>query len=487
MKNLNELTIVEALKGLKNKEFTCEELTVSCLNQIHEHNSSLNALLFINEEGALEQARDVDKKIEKEGDAAFEKDKLLGIPYVVKDNFCTKGVETTAASNILRGFIPQYESTVTKKIKDAGAVMLGKANMDAFAHGSSTETSDFGTSKNPWNTNRSPGGSSGGSAVAVAANMCIFAIGSETAGSIRGPASWCGVTGFKPTYGRVSRYGVIAMASSTDSPGPLTKTVEDSALVLEVIAGKDPLDATSSPEPIENYVSKLSKVDLKGLVIGVPKSYFPDEADKEVVSSVKAAIEKFKELGAEIKEIELFDPKYAIAVYTILQRSEVSSNLARFTGVRYGHDRGKFNEENKKRIMLGSYTLSSGYYDQYYSKAQKVRTIIVEDFNKAFEEVDLIVGPTLHEVALEIGASESSPIFGELMDMLVEPSAIAGLTAISIPCGFTKEGSNAGLPVGLQIIGKQLDESRVLQAAAVFQKETDFHTKFPEMEESKGD
>ncbi len=485
MTKLNELTLVEALAGLKSHKFTSVELTQACIDHISKHNASLNVFITIQAtEVLLKLAQDADELIQSQGDKAFDMSPLLGVPYVCKDNFSTEGIETTASSNILKGYIPPYESTVTKKLKDAGAILLGKSNMDAFAHGSSTETSDFGTTLNPWDSRVSPGGSSGGSAAAVAANMCIFAIGSETAGSIRGPASWCGVTGFKPTYGRVSRYGVIAMASSTDSPGPITKTVEDSAVLMELLAGKDICDATTTPKPVDKYAENLNKLDMKDITIGVAKSYFVKEIRPDVAAKVKEAIDKFKELGAKIVEIDLMDPKYSIAVYTIVQRSEVSSNLARFDGIRFGHSRQSFGHEARKRMMLGAYALSSGYYDAYYSKAQKVRTLIIEDFNRVFEKVDLIIGPTLHDVAIEAGTSEKiSPLFGELMDMLLEPSAVAGLTAISIPCGLVKGDLGKNLPVGLQLIGPQLAEQKVLSVAHQFQVHTDFHKVFPDLDE----
>jgi len=342
--------------------------------------------------------------------------------------------------------------------------------MDAFAHGSSTETSDFFKTKNAWDFDRVPGGSSGGSATAVAADMCIFAIGSETAGSIRLPASWCGVTGFKPSYGRVSRYGVIAMASSTDSPGPLAKTVEDCAYILNIIAGQDLNDATSSQLPVEDYIKGLNDFDIKKLKIGRAKSYFDMDLEEGLKEKVEQVLEVYKSLGAQIIDIDLMDPKYSIAVYTILQRSEVSSNLGRFDGIRYGNDRTHFGFEAKKRAMLGTYTLSAGYYDAYYSKAQKVRTIIVEDFNKAFSNVDLIVGPTTPCTAIKFGEGEKSSMFGELMDVLAEPSSIAGLSAVSLPCGLLN-----GLPVGIQLMGDKGKENMLLSVANKYQQATNFH------------
>ncbi len=477
MAELYTLTLLDALAGLKAGDFTSIELTKACLDQIHKLNAKVNVFLKVLDEEALENARKSDQLIALRGAQAFEDMPLLGIPYVCKDNFCTLGIETTASSNVLKGFVPPYESTVTTRLKAAGAILLGKTNMDAFAHGSSTETSDFGPTLNPWDLGRVAGGSSGGTGAAIALNMGIFGIGSETAGSIRGPAAWCGVTGLKPSYGRVSRYGVIAMASSTDSPGPICKTALDCAYVTEIIAGIDSQDATSSPEPVTiNYQEIQTTPNLNGVRIGVAKSYFLPEIDVELKRRVEASLEVLKKFGAEIIEIDLLDPKYSIAVYTILQRSEVSSNLGRFDGIRYGHTRDAFNTENKKRIMLGTYTLSVGYYDQFYAKAQKVRTLIVEDFKKTFEQVDVIFGPSMPVTALKLGECDNSPMFGEMMDVLYEPSAIAGLCAISVPCGFVNN-----LPVAFQLIGPRMKEEAVLKPAYLFQQTTDFHKKFAEL------
>ena len=467
---LNQFSVAEAIEGLKQKEFSSVDLVNACFSQIEKLDEKINAFVTLTKDKALEIAEKADDEIAKKGLEAFVGKKLLGIPFACKDNFSTKGILTTASSNVLKNYIPPFESTVNKKLLNAGAILLGKTNMDAFAHGSSTETSDFFKTKNPWNLNKVPGGSSGGSAAAVASDMCTFAIGSETAGSIRGPASWCGVTGLKPSYGRVSRYGVVAMASSTDSPGPITKTAEDSALILRVIAGKDPFDATSSNMPVPNYPNDSENYPLKGIKIGKPKSYFEIELEIGVKQKVEEAIAEFKKLGAEIVEMDLLDPKYSIAVYTILQRSEVSSNLARYDGIRYGNDRSNFGFEAKKRIMLGTYALSSGYYDAYYAKAQKVRTLIVEDFNKAFEQVDLIIGPSMPCVALNLGESSKSSMFGELMDVLAEPSSIAGIPGISIPCGLSE-----GMPVGVQLMGKMGSELQIISAARTFQTVTSFH------------
>lgn len=467
MKQLHELTAIEVLDGLKSKKFTSADLVKHYLARIEKYNPKLNVYLALNKK-ALDQARKAD-----EDRAAGIKKPLLGLPIAVKDNFLTKDIPTTAASLVLDGYLPQYESTVTKRLLEAGAIILGKTNMDAWAHGSSTETSQYGSTLNPWDTSRLPGGSSGGSAAAIAAQLAPVAIGSETAGSIRQPAAWCGVTGVKPTYGRVSRFGVVAMASSTDSPGPIGKTVEDCALILLVVAGVDKHDATSSPLPVFDYLKKLNKKNLKGVRVGIVKEYLLPTMDERVKDLIKQAGEKMKTLGAEVVEISLLNPKYAIGTYTVLMRSEVGSNLARYDGIRYANGREKFGEEAKRRIMLGTYTLSAGYYDAYYKKAQQVRTIIVDDFNKAFEKVDVVIGAVSPGVAQKIGATKDQPMFGEMEDVLVEPSSIAGLTSVGLPCGTVD-----GLPIGLQITGKQFDEDKVLNIANVYQKSTKF-VKFP--------
>lgn len=392
---------------------------------------------------------------------------LLSIPIAFKDNFCTKDLKTTASSKVLENFIPPYDATVVKKIKLSGGLILGKTNMDAWAHGSSTETSDFGPTKNPWDVSRVPGGSSGGSTAAVAAYLTPVAIGSETAGSIRQPAAWSGVVGVKPTYGRVSRYGVIAMGSSLDCPGPITSSVQDSALLLQVIAGKDKYDATTAPNEVPDYLKSLKK--RKKLTIGVSNSYF-EGVENEVKLRVWEAIKILEKMGHMVKKIELMSPKYAISVYTIIQRAEVSSNLARYDGIRYGNERSHFGEEAKRRIMLGTYTLSHGYYDAFYKKAQKVRTLVIEDYKQAFKEVDVIVSPTTPTTALKIGEFEKYPFFGEIMDMLNEPAAIAGIPAINIPVGLDKKK----LPVGMQIMGNYFQEEEILNLAHYFELETDF-------------
>ncbi len=458
---LNKLNIAQAKEGLKKKEFSSVELTKACFDRINATDDKLNVFVTLTEDSALESAKKADEQIAKGEDLP-----LLGIPIAVKDNFSTIGVRTTASAKVLDGYIPPFDSTVVSKLKSAGMVMIGKTNMDAWAHGSSTETSDFGPTLNPWNTDYLPGGSSGGSAATVAANQVIAAIGSETAGSIRQPASWCGVVGLKPTYGRVSRYGVVAMGSSLDSPGPITKTVEDSALILNILAGQDNMDATTSPLEPEDYLKTINNSN-KDLILGISEEYF-NGVDKELSASIKEAVKKLEKLGFKIETIKLFDPKYAIDVYTIIQRSEVSSNLARYDGIRYGNTRDAFGQEAKRRIMFGTHALSSGYYDQYYNKASKVRTVIINDFKKAFEKVDAILAPTSPTLALPVGASEGQSMFGELADILVEPSSIAGLTGINIPVGF----SSSNLPIGMQIIGPQWGESKIIQIANIYESTT---------------
>jgi aspartyl-tRNA(Asn)/glutamyl-tRNA(Gln) amidotransferase subunit A len=463
MSELNKLTLIEAVKGIKEKKFSSTELVNDCLNRIEKLDSSLNAFVTVTKDEALKKSQNPDLT-----------KPLAGIPIAVKDNFCIKGIKTTASSNVLKNYIAQYTATVVERLEDAGAIVIGKTNLDAWAHGSSTETSDFGPTKNPWNTNHLPGGSSGGSAASMAADEAIASIGSETAGSIRQPSAWCGTVGLKPTYGRVSRYGVIAMASSMDCPGPITKTVDDAALILSIISGHDPKDATSIPEGAWKIPTPIK--DLKGLKIGLPKAYFPERIKPEVKAAVLNASETLKKLGAEIIELDVMDPKYAIAVYTVLQRSEVSSNLGRYTGIRYGSKRSEFGNEAVRRIMLGTYTLSSGYYDAYYLKAQKVRTLIIKDFEEQFKKVDAIIGPTSPTTALALGATEGQSMFGEMEDMLVEPSTLAGLPGISLPCGFAD-----GLPIGLQIITPQLREDLAVNIARVFESDTDYHLQKPQL------
>jgi aspartyl-tRNA(Asn)/glutamyl-tRNA(Gln) amidotransferase subunit A len=417
--------------------------------------------------------------------------KLAGIPVTIKDNICVKGEDTTCGSRILKGFKPPYDATVIRKLKEAGAVLMGKANMDEFAFGSSCETSCYGATRNPWDLERIPGGSSGGSAAAVASDETIMALGSDTGGSIRQPAALCGVVGLKPTYGRVSRYGLIAFASSLDQIGPITKDVTDSALLLSVIAGYDEMDSTSVDIPVPDYTKSLVK-NVKGLRIGVPKEYFVEGLDKEVEASVKKAIALYKDLGASIVDISLPHTEYAVSTYYIIGPAEASSNLARFDGVQYGfraegakdlidmytktRSQG-FGDEAKRRILLGTYCLSSGYYDAYYLKAQKVRTKIKEDFENAFKVCDCIVTPTSPTAAFKIGEKADDPLGMYLSDIYTIPANLAGLPGISIPCGFT----SGGLPVGLQLIAKPFDEEMIFRTAFTFEQSTDFHKRKPKL------
>ncbi len=459
MTSLNEKgqSLTSWRESLIKKEISVQELCQFYLDQIKKKNQKLNVYLATNEK-ILDQAKKIDRQINQEP-KIFEKKPLLGLPIAVKDNFCTINLPTTASSEVLKEYHPPYESTVTKKLKEAGALILGKTNMDAWAHGSSTETSDFGPTKNPHNTNYSPGGSSGGSAAAIAADMAPGAIGSETAGSIRQPAAWCGIVGLKPTYGRISRWGVIAMASSLDCPGPVTKSVADAALIYNQLAGPDPHDATTIKTPAKKLTSP-KKTPQKKLIIGLPKEYF-SLAKKEINQKILKITDQLQKEGHQIKEISLLDPKLSIAVYTILQRAEVSSNLARYDGIRYGKGRDHFGLEALRRIMLGTFVLSAGYFDQYYLKAQKARTKIINNFAVSFQNVDLILAPTTPTTALKIGAWKESAMFGEMQDVLVESSALAGLPAINLPCGVDKNK----LPIGLQIIGPQKQENKIINLA----------------------
>lgn len=448
-------SIIELQQLLKEKKINATELHDYFIERSKKFNAELNAYVTINEEKTSNIS------------AANSPGLLAGIPLSIKDNFCTTGLRTTASAKILESFVPSYDSTVTEKLKNEGVVFTGKTNLDAWAHGSSTETSDFGPTHNPWDTNRAPGGSSGGTAAAVAAYISPAGIGSETAGSIRQPAAWCGVVGLKPTYGRVSRYGVVAMASSLDCPGPMTLTVEDSALLLEKIAGKDLFDATTADVPVENYVEKTK--ERRTLTIGIADEYF-EGVDDESKQKVMDAIKLMEKKGHTVKKVNMLSPKYSISVYTIIQRAEVSSNLGRYTGIRYGLGREHFGKESKKRIMLGTYTLSQGHYDALYKKAQQVKTLIINDFKRIFEDVDVIISPTTPITALKLGEFANYPFFGEVMDQLQEPSTVAGLPGISIPVGLDKNE----LPIGLQVMGRPFEESTILNAAYQIEQELRF-------------
>ncbi len=465
MNNNNLRTLTQAKTLLEQKQISATELVSDCLYAIKKRNPTLNAYLHLNDK-ALEEAKAIDDNREK-------RQALSGIPIAVKDNFLTEGLVTTASSNVLRNYIPQYSATVVKLLKRAGAIILGKTNMDAWAHGSSTETSDFGPTRNPWNIQHLPGGSSGGSAAAVVSDMTIAAIGSETAGSIRQPAAWSGCVGLKPTYGLISRYGVIAMGSSLDCPGPMAKTVEDAALILEVLTGKDPYDGTTSARPKQAYTKAL-KMGVMGMSIGIAKEYLLPSIQGQVKRLILNAGKVFQRLGADVTEVTTLDPSYAIGVYAVIQRSEVSSNLARYDGIRYGCLRDTFGEEAKRRIMLGTFALSAGYQDRYYKKAQRVRTLYIKDFENIFKSYDLIIGPTSPGPAQKLGASLGKAMFGEMEDILLEPSTIAGLPGMSLPCGFVDN-----LPIGLDIFGPQFSETKVLQAAYAYEQATKWHKQKP--------
>lgn len=475
---LYNLNIEEAGAAIDKGDTTPDELTRAVFERIEAVEEKLGSYVTLDKENALAKA------------AVPGKGTLSGIPIAVKDNICTEGVKTTCSSNILGNFIPAYESTVTGKLLDEGYVLIGKTNLDEFAMGSSTENSAFGRTKNPWDLERVPGGSSGGSAAAVAADECIAALGSDTGGSIRQPAAFCGVVGLKPTYGRVSRYGLVAFASSFDQIGPLTKNVKDSAILMNAIAGHDKFDSTSADVPVPDFTASLGH-DIKGMKIGVPSEFFIEGMDKEVEAAVREAIRKIESLGAEAVEISMPHTGYAVAAYYLLATSEASSNLARYDGVRYGlraegedlidmymktREQG-FGAEVKRRIILGTYALSSGYYDAYYKKAQQVRTLIKRDFEKAFETVDVMVTPTTPTAAFKAGEKTADPLQMYLSDIFTLSINLAGVPGISVPCGFT----SASLPIGLQIIGKHFDEEAVLKTAYAYEQDTEWHKKRPNL------
>ena len=480
MGDLINLTIKELREMLKKKEISSVELTRYYLKRMSLIDNEIKAYVRPTEEIALEMAKEADEKITRGEEAP-----LLGIPLGIKDILCTKGIETTCASNILKGFIPPYDATVMKKLKEAGYVHLGKLNMDEFAMGSSTENSAFQTTRNPWDTARIPGGSSGGSAAAVASGLCVASLGTDTGGSIRQPAGLCGVIGMKPTYGRVSRYGLIAFASSLDQIGPFSRTVSDCATMLNVIAGYDPMDSTSIPEPVPDYHSFLGK-DLKGVRIGIPAEYAIEGIEDDVRKNYEESLKVLEEQGAALVDISLPHTPHAVATYYIICTAEASSNLARYDGVKYGlreegrdiidmykNTRNKgFGPEVKRRIILGTYVLSSGYYDAYYRKAGKVRTLIRRDFDAAFASCDLIVTPVSPTTAFKTGERIEDPLTMYLSDIFTIPANLAGLPAVSIPGGF----DSRGLPTGLHIIGKALDEGPILRAAHVFESVMKFRT-----------
>lgn len=476
---LYEMTLKEASEKIKKQEITALELTQSILDRIKEVEPKVDSYITITEEEALIRAKEIDEKIK----AGEEVSVLAGIPMAVKDNICTDGVKTTCASKMLENFIPPYDATVVKKLNAAGAIMVGKTNMDEFAMGSSTENSALKKTKNPWDLNKVPGGSSGGSAAAVAAGQAFYALGSDTGGSVKQPAALTGLVGLRPTYGRISRYGLIAFGSSLDQVGIFTKDVTDCAIVLRELAGKDSMDGTSAEVEVADYEKYLDK-DMSNIKIGIPKEYFVEGIDKDVKKAVLDGVEKLKELGATVKEVSLPHTDSAIATYYVLAPSEASSNLARFDGIRYGYRAEGydsleelytktrtegFGDEVKRRIMIGTYALSAGYYDAYYKKALKVRTLIKQDFVDAFEDVDVIIAPTAPNVAFNIGEKTSDPMAMYMEDACTIPSCLAGVPGMSIPCGFKD-----GLPIGMQIIGNYFDEATMLKVAHAFESVTEF-------------
>ena len=478
-------SIKQIQQGLASGEFSSEEITHDYLQLIKQHNPAINCFISITDELATQQAKTADAAIAS-GDIGA----LTGVPLAHKDIFCTDGIKTSCGSRMLDNFIAPYDATIIEKINASGAVMLGKTNMDEFAMGSSTENSFYGPVSNPWDSERVPGGSSGGSAAAVAAGLTPAATGTDTGGSIRQPAALCGVTGIKPTYGRVSRYGMIAFGSSLDQGGPFARTAEDCAILLQQMAGFDQRDSTSIDQAVPDYSADFDK-DLKGLRIGLPKEYFAEGLDSDVARVIESAIDQYRKLGAEIIDVSLPNTNLSIPVYYVVALAECSSNLSRFDGVRFGHrcdnpkdledlykrSRGEgFGEEVKRRIMLGTYALSAGYYDAYYLKAQQVRRLIKQDFEKAFEQVDVIAGPTTPEVAFKLGDKTDDPVSMYLQDIYTISLNLAGLPGMSIPAGFSQ-----GLPVGLQLIGNYFDEARLLNVAHQFQLHSDFHLQKPEL------
>ncbi len=484
MNNLHQLTVADAHQLLREKEISAIELTKASLERLAGVEQKVRACVTTCEDKALKQAEEADKAISSGNITP-----LTGIPALIKDNMCTKGIRTTCSSKMLENFVPPYDATVVAKLKDNNAVILGKTNMDEFAMGSSTENSAFFTTRNPWGLTCVPGGSSGGSAVAVAADEAMYALGSDTGGSIRQPAGFCSIVGLKPSYGRVSRFGLVAFASSLDQIGPMTKTVTDCALVMNSIAGHDKLDATSVPNPVPDYTKALIP-ELRSLRIGIPKEYFVEGMQEEVKTALQIAIRKLEELGATIDwEVSLPHTQYALAAYYILAPSEASANLARYDGFKYGYSyqdtsnmweaMGKtkqlgFGAEVKRRIMLGTYALSAGYYDAYYLKAQKIRTLIRREFDEAFKKYNALVTPTSPTVPFRIGARIDDPVQMYLSDVCTLPINIAGIPAISVPAGFAE-----GLPIGMQIIGKPFDEETLLRIAYAYEQATAWHTKKP--------
>mgnify|MGYP001220981972 CR=1 FL=1 len=483
--DIQGLTARKAADLLASREASSTELTNAVLNRISRIEETTRTFVTVTKDMAMKQADQADARI-----AAGNAHQLTGIPMQLKDNMCTRGISTTCSSLMLKTYVPTYDATVTKRLFDEGAVLIGKGNLDEFAMGSSTENSAFFPTHNPWDSERVPGGSSGGPAAAVAAGECIYALGSDTGGSIRQPASFCGIVGLKPTYGVVSRYGLVAFASSLDQIGPLTKDVTDAAIVLNTIAGHDPHDSTSIPFDVPDYTAALGK-EVKGLKIGIPKEYFVEGVQPEVRDAVNVAISVLENLGANVSETSLPTSSHAMAVYYIIAPSEASTNLARYDGVKYGYSvddtsrmwdaldktrQDGFGPEVKRRIMLGTYALSTGYYDAYYLKAQKVRTLIRREFDQAFDKFDAIVTPTTPTVAFKLGEKTSDPVQMYLNDIFTQPANIAGIPAISVPCGIAD-----GLPIGLQIMTNHMAEDTLLQLAYAYEQATEWHLEHPQI------
>lgn len=468
---LLDLSIRELAKKIRAKEVRCVDIVSECFDRIEAYDGRLNSFItVVDRTAALAQAKAIDEAIDTYTSP------LAGIPYVMKDAYLTRGVRTTAASKILDAFIPTYSATVHQKLEAAGAILIGKMNMDAWGHGASTENTDYGVTKNPWDPTRSAGGSGGGPAAAVAARFCLFGIGEDTGGSIRNPAAWNNISAMKVTYGRVSRYGAIAYASSLDTMGPTAKTAEDCAFVLEAIAGQDPYDATSSPAPVGKYTEDTMQ-SVKGKKIAFPTEFYGDALDPEIKAAIMKAREVFVAQGAIVSDVSLPLLEYGVPVYYILAPSETSSNLSRYDGVRYGQGRDLFTRENKRRIMTGTYALSSGYYDAYYKKAQKVRSLFIAEYKKLLAEYDAILSPVTPIMPSQFGDLLNDPVKNMMADLYTVTVNIVGLPSLSLPCGF----GNTGLPIGMQLVGNMFAEGSLFALGYAYQQATDWHTKVPNL------
>lgn len=468
---LLDKTIIELSQGLQKKLFTSEDIIRECYVNIERFNPTLNALItVVDKDKALLLACERDKT------RTSNSSPLYGLPFVIKESYNTKGIQTTAASNVLKNYIPPYSATVYQKLLDAGALLVGKSNMDAWGHGATSENTDFGPVRNPWDTTRSAGGSSGGNAAALASGMAVFGIGEDTGGSIRNPAAWCNITGLKVTYGRVSRYGCIAYASSFDTVGPMAKTVADCAVILEVIAGQDHRDATSSPQPVPRYASELSS-KKKEVVIGGPRELFNKGLDREVKSTVEEAMQQFTTLGFRIVDISMPIIEYGLPVYYLIAPSETSSNLARYDGIRFGQGREHFTKDTMRRIMIGTYALSAGYYDAYYKKAQQGRTLFIKEYEQALSRCDALLMPVTPMPPTKLGETIKDPVRNMLIDVFTVTQNPVGVPSLALPCGFTR----SGLPVGMQLVGKMFSESLLFQLGDAYQQSTQWHRRKPRL------